>query len=404
MLASDIDEDLDDTLAAELEDAAQPEDAGPSARLPRSASAGPAELAWWLARLCVDGVTGRLWTVSEGRERSFFLDAGRIVLASGNGEEDRLGEFLVREGRLAPEARDRALDQARASGRRLGLVLIQLGQLAGSELGPSLRAQQERVVVGALATAGGVLGFDPGLTVDRRRARLLRHPAALVREGLIALASLGGSDGAAALWERIGGSAGVLLPVDGAHAIAVEEAVAGLRADSQGARDAHLADVRRLLALFDGGRPNGLVAAAWGQPEPAFLALAATLRAFGVLIPAASRAAAAAVGGQRDRQLAGERLLARFALGRAGDYFEFLGLPPEAGARDVGRALARVGQELARVAADPEMAATLSAELALVRAVRDEAARVLGDEGLRAAYRAALGADSRPETVPEATD
>jgi hypothetical protein len=310
-----------------------------------------------------------------------------VVLASGSSDEDRLGEFLVRQGRLTTEARDRALAEARAGGRRLGLVLIQHGRLAGSELLPSLRAHQEQVVVSAVAATEGVLGFDPGLTADRRRARLLRHPAALVRQGLAV-----GQVEVEGLWERLGGREAVLQLVSPDHASEVLAAAAGAPGD------------RKLLALFDGIRANALVLAACGWPEPAFLALAATLRAFGLLVPAASRAAAAVGGqraGQRDRQLAGERLLARFGLARAGDYFEFLGLAPDASRRDVARAVDRVGQELARVETDPEISATLADEIQLVRAVQAEVVRVLGDDELRAAYGAAVGEDRQPAALEE---
>ena len=368
MLASEIDEDLDDTLAAELEEAAQSDDEGPSARLPRSGSLSPGEFAWWLSHLNIAAATGRLWIAGGGLERSLFLDAGRVVLASGNASEDRLGEFLVRQGRLTGEARDRALAEARASGRRLGLVLIQHGRLAGSELGPSLRAHQESLVSSAVAASAGVLGFDPGLTADRRRARLLRHPAALVREGLAAMTE------GEALWNRLGGRNGVLHVVSPGHAADVLAAIAGT--SSTRTRNVAMSAMsamsdRQVLALFDGVRSSALVGATCGWPEQLFLALAVTLRAFGLLVPTSARAALLADGQrgrQRDRQLAGERLLARFGLARAGDYFEFLGLAPEASRRDVARAAARVDQELARVEADPEMSATLADEIQLVRA------------------------------------
>jgi hypothetical protein len=64
---------------------------------------------------------------------------------------------------------------------------------------------------------------------------------------------------------------------------------------------------------------------------------------------------------------------------------------PDASSREVARAIGRVGEELARVAAEPELSATLAEEISLVRLVLAEAARVLGDDGLRAAYRAAIG-------------
>jgi hypothetical protein len=47
------------------------------------------------------------------------------------------------------------------------------------------------------------------------------------------------------------------------------------------------------------------------------------------------------------------------------------------------------------VVAEPEMSATLAEEISLVRLVLAEAVRVLGDDDLRAAYRAAVGQDQQ---------
>ena len=389
--------DLDDTLATGLERAAREEQSGAgwaggvpgsvpavgSAALARSGALAAGELARWLGRAFSRGLAGRLWIAAGALERSFFLEAGRIVLVSSNHDQDRLGVWLVGQGRLTAEQRDRALAEARASERRLGAVLVDQGRLTSNDLLSSLRGHQEQLVVASMDLTEGVLGFDPELRADPRRLRLLAHPALLVRKGLTGVADC------APLWARLGGPGAVLSRTPGERARDVLEVLAGTEED------------RRVLALFDGWRSSGAVAAASGWPEARFVALALAAQAFG-LIAAVDVRPPRGLG--RDRQQAGERLLARFALARAGDYFEFLGLDPGATALGVRRAVARVDRELAEVARDPEMLATLGDELTVVREVLDEAARVLGDERMRAGYRAALAAATADETDDEAGD
>ena len=85
-----------------------------------------------------------------------------------------------------------------------------------------------------------------------------------------------------------------------------------------------------------------------------------------------------------------EALLARWALVEEGDYFEILGIGPDATAAEVQRAHDRIARELDPGAIDPALAAELGSKLDEIREVVGEALRVLGDERLRPRYQSHL--------------
>ena len=97
-------------------------------------------------------------------------------------------------------------------------------------------------------------------------------------------------------------------------------------------------------------------------------------------------------GAARHTSGARERVLARYALVEEGDYFQVLDLPRGAGVEDVQRAHDRLTRELAPTSLDAGLVAELGAELRAIRAVLDEALRVLGAPSMRARYETHLPA------------
>ncbi|HXJ21485.1 MAG TPA: hypothetical protein VMT03_14740 [Polyangia bacterium] len=87
--------------------------------------------------------------------------------------------------------------------------------------------------------------------------------------------------------------------------------------------------------------------------------------------------------GQRDARA---RVLRRHALVQEGDYFAVLGVTPTATAEELQAAHAGVLSEISPPAVADGLARDLSAQIADVRAVADEALRVLGDPALRTRY------------------
>jgi CheY-like chemotaxis protein len=105
--------------------------------------------------------------------------------------------------------------------------------------------------------------------------------------------------------------------------------------------------------------------------------------------PAPGRATPPAANGSHPpRAEVAARALAE--LSANGDYFELLGIARDATGDDVRRAHARIVRELGPEVVGAQLAGELGPRLEVVRVVIDEAARVLGDDRLRARYAAAL--------------
>ena len=108
----------------------------------------------------------RQWTgvlsLSSGEvTKGLFLRDGRIVFAASTLIEDKLGETLVRAGRINRDQLDEAYRSAQAASRRLGISLVGAGAVSTEELEAAVAEQVERIVLSVLRwTEGDVLFQD----------------------------------------------------------------------------------------------------------------------------------------------------------------------------------------------------------------------------------------------------
>src|SRR6185295_321824 len=130
---------------------------------------GSPDLAVLLGRIFVEGLTGALTFRREGAEKTIVFLHGAPITARSNLPEDRMGEMLVRQGRLSPAQRAEAARLAAETGRRLGAVLVEMGLLKASELAPVVRRHFEEILcslfawpANADAAAGGGAAGDGG--------------------------------------------------------------------------------------------------------------------------------------------------------------------------------------------------------------------------------------------------
>ena len=348
-----------------------------------------------MGRIFSDGTTGRLRIWYESVEKCVYFEAGLPVMAASNDVADRMLAMLVRERAVSPAQREEVEKVVDASGRKVGGVLVDLGLLRSDELLPAVRRHYESVILSLFGWSAGHWQIEPGLTAGPERTRLLRHPAALVREGLARGYAI----------EKIATHVG-----SGKNLFALD--TSGTSADVVRQMLSDPAEARVPL-LFDGVRSLDEVARSSGLPDATVWQIAFALLCFGALRPA-SAGSAASEGlhiGVRDLQIARERAMARHALAQVGDYFQVLGVDRQADAVEIRRAHQRLVRECSPEVLGPELAHELKEALETIREVLDEGLRILATPALRAAYQGNLAAESdaqgsqsqaNPQSAPDA--
>jgi hypothetical protein len=131
--------------------------------------------------------TGTLRVFSELRDNdgTVLFEGGRIISASIRSNPHRLGDLLVRSGRLTDLDMARAQkEQQRGDHRRLGEILVALGLVTPKEIERQMRLQVEAVVFELMSWREGSFRFDEGLTADQEPdARVPLSTESLLMEG-----------------------------------------------------------------------------------------------------------------------------------------------------------------------------------------------------------------------------
>ena len=354
------------------------------------------DVAAQLGRLYLQRLTGRLVLKREAVEKIIFFDRGAPILGMSSDPDDRMGEMLVRQGRLTQEQLARASEGLPRAERRLGVVLVELGYIKPTELSVVVRRHFEEIIHSAFEWEDGEWSLGPGAP-NQEIVLLDEHPAALI------LAGVRRKYGAARLSRCLGGGEQVFRRAGGSAAS--EDILPQMAMTSE---------ERALVDLFDGARTLDEVRERAGVREEVVTGLAWALSVLGQLdrVERGASAAPAANGSANSNSGLFEldsltarrsrveevrleqraRVLARHALVEEGDYFELLDLPRGAGQADVRAAHERLMRELAPTSLEAGVVAELGAELRAIRAVLDEALRVLGEPAMRARYESHLGA------------
>jgi hypothetical protein len=377
---------IDDVIEAEMSTALEAVgDEGP----PSVGELAEIDLPVLMGHIFSDGTTGRLRIWQEPVEKNVYFEAGLPVMAASNDVADRMLAMLVRERVVSAPQREEVERVVDATGRKVGAVLVDMGLLRSDELLPSVRRHYESIILTLFGWTAGRWQMEPGMIAGPDRTRLLRHPAALVREGLARgyatekIAAHVGSGKNLFVLDTSGGSA---------------DLVTQMLADPAEAR---------VPLLFDGVRSLDEVARSSGLPDTIVWQIAFALSCFGVLRPARSGGGANQGFriGVRDLQIARERVVARHALAQEGDYFQVLGVDRQADATEIRRAHQRLLRECSAEVLGPELTHELKPAVGTIREVLDEGLRILSTPALRAAYELNLAAEPEAQAPqPESSD
>lgn len=332
---------------------------------------GVSDAAMLLAKLFAQATTGRIGFRRDGVEKVVFFDQGRPVWASSNEQGDRMGEMLVREGKITASQFERCQMQVAQSGRRMGEILVDFGYLKRRELLPAVRRHVEDIVYSLFGWDRGHYLITADTTASAERIRLSRHPAALILEGIRRKLDR-------STLERLVGPASTVIEVRD------KERLGGIINTADLAQEE-----RSSLAAFDGQADLAQVARAAGIDTADILPLAWGLVVLGLAV--ARRAEqeleeSTALVGETDLAIDRERVRARWELVSESDYFALLGVRRDATTFEIRRAYQSARRDFAADGFPADLRRELARELDDIATVLDEAFRVLRDDRLRVTY------------------
>lgn len=112
--------------------------------------------------------TGTLTVHTADAEKFVHMKDGNIIYASSTDAQDRLGEILIREGRLSRENLEAALQLHKRAGgfKKLGALLVEKGFVAPKELFAGLKTQVKEIIYSLFLEENAQYSFEENLPPD----------------------------------------------------------------------------------------------------------------------------------------------------------------------------------------------------------------------------------------------
>lgn len=136
-----------------------------------------------LQHLRLSASTGILSLVSGGARKALYLKSGKVVFAASNLPNDRLGEILLREGKITVEEYETSI-RAISKGKRQGKVLVEMGALAPKDLWEGVQFQVREIVYSIFQWDEGQFHFEESSLPEKERITVELEVADLVIAGI----------------------------------------------------------------------------------------------------------------------------------------------------------------------------------------------------------------------------
>ena len=128
--------------------------------------------------------TGCLALADRHNFGTIYLDEGQITFATIVNRRDRLGDLLIRKGRITAEQLEKAIAaQEDDREHKLGEILVGLGTLTRAELEDYMRLQIEEAVYYLFTWTSGTFNFEAGVKPESEDFLVSISPEALLLEG-----------------------------------------------------------------------------------------------------------------------------------------------------------------------------------------------------------------------------
>jgi tetratricopeptide (TPR) repeat protein len=178
--------------------------------------------------------TGCLALADRHNFGTVYFDEGHIIYAAIVNRRDRIGDILVRSGRITAEQLAQAIERQEGDRQhKLGEILLELGALTRGELESYIRLQIEEAVYYLFTWSTGTFNFEAGVRPEQEDFLVRINPEFLLLAGARRVAEW-------SLIEKKIPTFDLIFAVDPAH---IGESAPTLSAEQQ-----------RILPLLDGTR------------------------------------------------------------------------------------------------------------------------------------------------------
>ena len=112
--------------------------------------------------------TGTLTCGAGTDEKSLFVKNGHIIFATSKDERDRLGEIMVKNGRITRGQLERALKlhQKSAGLKKIGAIFVENGFVSPKDLFNGLKMQVRGIIHSLFLLTEGPYNFEEHLPAD----------------------------------------------------------------------------------------------------------------------------------------------------------------------------------------------------------------------------------------------
>lgn len=142
----------------------------------------------WLLQEIRDGKKdGTAFFEQDKLVKKVYFSNGDVLFASSNLEDDRLGEFLLRQGRITREQFDASSAIVIKTNKKLGAVFYELGILSPQELVVQVKLQVKQIVLGLFNWRDGRYRFEEGRPSSAEVIPLQMNTNNVILEGIEAL-------------------------------------------------------------------------------------------------------------------------------------------------------------------------------------------------------------------------
>jgi hypothetical protein len=127
--------------------------------------------------------TGLLRFTRGRTAKTVYLSEGRLIFATSNDPDDRLGEMLLRKGKITCRTLEDSV-AAIQKGKRQGTILVESGEIRSRDLVEGVVGQVQEIIYSLFEWEGGDWQFDEGDLPSREVIVLRMSTGDIVREGI----------------------------------------------------------------------------------------------------------------------------------------------------------------------------------------------------------------------------